>query len=320
MFKKVDNSYLEHIKKEYNVPSLVHMIELSWFKDILVEYLETTYSKNIYRFSKDGAFFYVFNTNFSSSLKLIENFFSRDKYLSYQLLKELGVDTPITYLLEDFVGQLDKKYVCKPRFGSKGRGVNFFEGNFDVKSFDEEMIIQDYCLGFDLRIHVVGKKIFAACVREPASVTGDGRLSIGELIDIKNVFKLNHNRIKKDETTIKFLEDRNLNMNTILEKGVKTYLSSLSNVSLGGDVLDVTDLIDSSYNTLITKLADNFKGRNFAVDCIVNDYTKSCFEGYAKVIEINSPGMWYHHLIAEPNGRDVGEAILEDWLANPEFY
>lgn len=322
MFKKVDESYLESIKKEYSVPSLTHLIELAWSKDIVVEYLETKHSKNVYRLSKDGAFFYVFNTNSYSSMNSFPYFMAADKLSSFNLMLANEVKTPNTYTVDDFVPEVGFKYVYKPRFGSKGRGVSFFEGDKwkNIETGDVDMIIQEFHSGKDLRIQSVGGKFFAACMREPANVVGDGKSTVENLITLKNIKKLPGNRILKDKGTEDFLDNYGLKMESILEEGRKVYLTDLANISLGGDIWDVTDEVDNSYRDLVARIGIIFKERNFAVDLIVNDYTKSFFEDDAIVIELNVPGMWYHHLIAQPIGRDVGEAILDDWLANPEFY
>lgn len=322
MFKKIDRDYLDIYKLNYKAPSLVSLIESAWKKGVVVEYMQNGGLKNIVRLSKGEAFFYIFNTNSYSSMSAFSHLMAADKLSSFNLMLANSVPTPKTYTVDDFVAEVGMKYVYKPRFGSKGDSVYFFEGegwrNIEVRNID--MIIQEFHCGKDLRIQAVGGKFFAACVREPANVVGDGKSTIENLIDLKNTEKLPGNRILKDKGTEAFLENYDLKMESVLEEGRKVYLTDLSNISLGGDIWDVTEEVHSSYYDLVARIGRAFKERNYAVDIVVDDFSKEWHEGGAQVIEINSPNMWYHHLIAKPNGRDVGDAILEDWLANPDLY
>ena len=85
--------------------------------------------------------------------------------------------------------QATGKYVCKPPDGTEGEGVQLNISTVEeVKTYVARnahlgpiyMLEQQIDLR-DLRIQVVGGKIVAACVREPAFVLGDGRFSVAEL-------------------------------------------------------------------------------------------------------------------------------------------
>lgn len=321
MFKNiVDRSFLDKFYKEYNMPSLHSILMSAMDMGVKISFMSFSDDRNVFCLEKNGASMFISRGNAYSNMRSYGESMAADKYRTYQVLCEAGIETPKTYFLDDR-SDLIGKQIVKPRFGSKGEGISILDKIEMLKLDDPNRvnIVQNFVEGYDLRIQAVGGRLFAACVREPANVTGNGVATIADLISAKNQNKLKQNRIRINDVLKRHIAELGYDLEDVLEDEEKLYLTKLSNISLGGDIWDVTEELDASYSDLILKIGDIYRERNFAVDLVVQDHKRS-FEFGGSVIEINLPCMWYHHLIAEPTGRDVGKAILEDWLNNPELY
>src|SRR5690625_923903 len=167
-----------------------------------------------------------------------------DKHLTKKELTKENVPTPrgITFHKstenKEIIKLMEKEslnypLVLKPVHGSLGKGVvtnlqsndelysslKFVKENFDY----DEWIVEEHIEGDDYRVYVISDHVVAATKRISANVTGDGILSIEELIEKKNSVRkenldLSHKLIKINESTIKYLSKNNLTLESIPEK------------------------------------------------------------------------------------------------------
>ncbi len=114
--------------------------------------------------------------------------------------------------------------------------------------------------------------------RDPANVVGDGIHNIKELIKIKNSDpnrgKKNEKpltKIKIDNITRQNLVEQNIKLNYIPAKGKKIYLRKESNISTGGDSIDVTDQVHSDLKKIAVASVKAIPGLAYAgVDLMTN--------------------------------------------------
>ena len=106
------------------------------------------------------------------------------------------------------------------------------------------MRLESYHPGQDLRIVVIGYEVVAAAIRRPAEVIGDGRNSIGALIEAQSRRRQaatgGESRIPLDEETRRCLRDAGFDLDSVLEQGQRLAVRRTANLHTGGTLEDVT--------------------------------------------------------------------------------
>ena len=253
-----------------------------------------------------------------------------DKELAKKYLKKAGVpvpegfgftsETPVEEVA-DSLFENQGPFVLKPTFGSLGKGVTtniqtkeFFKESLDYikTTFDyTDFIAEQHIEGEDIRVYVVGEDIAAATKRTSANVTGDGTSSIEELISIKNKSRKSNPHtvtrlIKIDDRMKAYLNKQNKELSDAPDKGETVYLKGESNISAGGDSIDVTDSIRPEVREVAVAAVKAIPDLHHAgVDMIVN-------EQEAVVIEINSTGSTALHTFPlYGESQNVAEKIID---------
>ncbi|WP_010531635.1 acylphosphatase [Lentibacillus jeotgali] len=253
---------------------------------------------------------------------------SKEKTKVY--LQKAGVPVPEGFSfskeedLEDVI-QAAKKIgfplVVKPTFGSLGKGIiTNIKSDESLRDslayvFSEfeytEFIIERHISGEDIRVYVIGDQAICATKRVPANVTGDGAHTIEELIELKNEIRtLNPQTstrlIKVDDNIQNFLSLQKLQLTDIPKEGTVIYLKGQSNISSGGDSVDVTEeLSDDIKNTAINAVKAIPGLIHAGTDIIVN-------ESGAVIIEINATaGISLHTFPLYGEARNVAEKIVD---------
>ena len=162
----------------------------------------------------------------------------------------------------------------------------------------------------------------------PANVKGDGQHTIRELVVTKNTNPLrgrDHRspleRIKLGEIELLMLEQQGYKADDVLPKGVQVFLRCNSNISTGGDSVDVTEIMHTSYKELATETATAMGAWVCGVDLIISDSTlpASKKESNCTCIELNfNPSMYMHTYCAEGPGQSIASNILAKLF--PEIY
>ncbi|WP_042221490.1 acylphosphatase [Oceanobacillus manasiensis] len=196
---------------------------------------------------------------------------------------------------------LNYPLVLKPTNASLGNGVvtNIDSDEALLKAIKyvrhdleyPEVVVEQHVAGKEYRIYVVEDKVIAAYNRVPANIIGDGTHTIEELINLKNRerkknARLNSCLIEMDVEILDFIQSAGYTLQSIPEKGKQIYLRQKTNVSSGGDPIDVTDTISEEFKSIainaIKAVPDLFHG---GVDIIVNENRN--LEASAVVIELN---------------------------------
>ena len=161
----------------------------------------------------------------------------------------------------------DDTVVIKPNNMSLGRGVfvNISEDEFEKfwnltrntmikhgRKQQQNILVQNYLKGFEARATIIEGKFNSIVARVPAFVRGDGENTIKDLINIKNAERkkcahLGKKLIKSSATPAieSFLEYSGYTLDSIPKKDEYVLLLSVSNTSLGGEMVDITDFVSS---------------------------------------------------------------------------
>ncbi len=258
-----------------------------------------------------------------------------NKELTNRLLHEVGIPVPraqVVSTLDEAIRasrRIGYPVVLKPGDGNHGRGVFInladdgevteFYPHAKRESRAGSVIVESFITGKDYRILVVNNEIVAVAERVPAHVVGDGRHTIGELIEATNVDPrrgVGHEkiltRIVVDGQTAEVLERAGQTLDDIPEEGAFVQLKLTGNMSTGGTSIDRTDDIHPD-NVEIARQAAMVVGLDIAgIDFIAEDIAQSVRQTGGAICEVNAgPGFRMHTHPTEGHPRHVGRAVVD---------
>ena len=266
-----------------------------------------------------------------------------NKELTKEFLKRnnINIATGKVFKKDDFdkvVAYCEKikfPVVVKPIDGSHGEGVYInINGEKRLKIVLKNILwkspyilVEKMFFGTEYRIFAVRNKFIAAINRVPANVTGDGINTIKNLIDIKNNDPNRGNdygkalmKIKLDKDVLEVLKSQRIKLNNVIKKNKVVFLRNNSNLSTGGDSIDVTDQVHPELKKIAVKAVRSIPGLTYAgIDIMVN---KNISEKLTKknyiIVEMNSsPMISMHHFPYEGKSRNIAEEIIN--LLFPEI-
>ncbi|MEK3906138.1 ATP-binding protein [Oceanobacillus sp. FSL W7-1309] len=222
-----------------------------------------------------------------------------------------------------FADSIGYPLVLKPTKGLQGKGV--IVNIKDKRELEEalvhvreklnfkDVIIEEFVQGEDCRIYVIEDKVIGAVSRVPANVVGDGKNTIRQLIDYKNKIRNNnpnHYRrsIAIDDELVSYIKSEGFTLDSIPSKGKRVFLKKTSNISSGGEPIDITDDLSPEIIDTAINAAKSIPGLvQCAVDMLVNRETSE-----AAVIEVNSKPLIGLHLFPEEGeARDIPKSIID---------
>jgi cyanophycin synthetase len=269
---------------------------------------------------------------------LAENI-AQDKDWTRQLLETVGVPVPqgrVVVSREDAwvaAQEIGLPVVVKPQFGSQGNGVSInlhseqqvLDAFDNANAFNCSVVTESFKEGADYRILVIGEKMIAASLREPAQVVGDGVSTIAQLVAAVNCDPRRAEShagvlspIPLDSISLAVLVSQELTPDSIPHQGAKVLIRKNANLSTGGTAKDVTDLVHPQVATLAISAARQLGLDISGVDIITSDISKPLSETNGAVVEVNAgPGLRMHLEPSEGQGRPVGKAIVSMLFPKP---
>jgi glutathione synthase/RimK-type ligase-like ATP-grasp enzyme len=254
---------------------------------------------------------------------------ANNKFEVYQLLKTKNIAQPETVVMnsknidEAAIDFLKKhgEVVVKPLDSGHGNGITIGVKNREElvaaaehaakhnKASARKVLLQQM-VGRnlrDVRILCINYQYVAAINRLPASVTGDGAHTVGQLIDIENSTFRGRAYHAKLAVIDKADAERYLgaDINSIPEKDSKTQVLGVANYGRGGELIDISDDIPS----WMKKEAEDVSRICGLAVCGV-DYLMSETERY--VIEVNkTPSLAIHDEPTVGQNRQAVEKYVE---------
>ncbi len=271
----------------------------------------------------------------------IDSDFTTGKDDCKEFLNTLGFPIPKGSIVHTFAEALAAAksigypVAVKPVVGHKGIGVTAdvkdagdLELAFDraVEAVPDDqsirIIVEKSIAGKDYRLLCVNGKFVAATERRPASVVGDGKSTVGELIDRENRTPARVDtptsplgKIKSDDAMERYLDEQGLTLNSVLEENRTVYLRKVANLSAGGLSLDATRQIHPDNIILAQDIAQHFRLTCLGIDVISTDLSASWRDGGLGIIEINAaPGINMHLKPAIGESVDVPAHILKTFF------
>lgn len=255
------------------------------------------------------------------------------KMATHELLESVGIPVPRARVIareaevDGVIRELGFPLVFKPRDGHQGQGVT--TGVVDreaalvafaaARQVGENILVEEHVRGEDFRVLVIDNRLVAASRRSPASVVGDGRQSIIELIETENRDPrrgLGHEkpltRLELNVAALQCLARAGLSASSIPPAGHIVRLQSTANLSTGGTATDVTDEVHPENVRLFERIA-HFVGLDVAgLDVVAPDLRVPLRENGGRLIEVNAaPGFRMHLFPSKGIARNVCAPVID---------
>ena len=258
---------------------------------------------------------------------------SRDKQLTKQLLEAAGVPVPrgrvVTTAAEawEAAQSVGTPVVMKPLDGNHGRGVflnlstreeieQAFPVALDGGRRGVAVIVEQFVPGVEHRLLIIGSRLVACARGEHLFVTGDGKRTIAELIDIQINCDSRRGRsetmpnktVDIDATVLTQLAQEGVGPETVPVAGRRVLVKQI-----GSHGPDVKAEVHPEIAAAAVRAARTVGLDIAGIDLVAVDISLPFAEQGAKVCEVNAgPQLLIHALPPSGPGQPIGEAIVEE--------
>ena len=256
---------------------------------------------------------------------------AHDKDLTKSLLATCGVPVPEGQVANsaaeawDAALDIGLPVVVKPSDGNHGRGVSLdlntreeVEAAFFLAQLHgSEVMVERYVRGHEHRLLVVGGRVVAAARGEVAAITGDGTLTVAQLVDAQlntdprrgmgEDFPLGLIDTVGDGAVKLELRRQGLHPQGIPAAGREVLIQRNGNVAI-----DCTDEVHPEVDHVVS-LAARIVGLDIAgVDVVAQDISRPLHLQGGAIVEVNAgPGLLMHLKPAQGGPRPVGRTICD---------
>jgi cyanophycin synthetase len=258
---------------------------------------------------------------------------SRDKQLTKQLLAAAGVPVPVgrtvTTAAEawEAAQAIGLPVVVKPLDANHGRGVFL-----DLSSREEieravpvaaeegrrvrTVVVEQFVPGLEHRLLVIGGRMVACAKGEHIHVTGDGRHTVAELIDLqinsdprRGISEAMPNKtVKLEATVLAQLARAGVTPETVPGAGTRVLVNQI-----GTHGIDATALVHPDMAAMAERAARAVGLDIAGIDVIARDIAQPPHGQGAKVCEVNAgPQLMIHANPSQGPGQPVGRAIVDE--------
>jgi cyanophycin synthetase len=254
-----------------------------------------------------GAKAMLFETSAVESDSMIGAKISQDKLITKHLLRQLGFPSPRGQHISSFEEAQrisiawKKPVVIKPQNSDRGEGVTLNIQSPDeipsaftkAQQFSKAVVIEEMVQGICHRIVVVNGQILYVTKRNPKYITGDGNLSIAELIhqnNIQELQKVPYLRkilILLDEDALSYLSFQGYNPNHIPENQQRIHIRPTESSAWGGIAEDLTKVIHPANAALAIQIAKALRLTVCGLDFMTTDISIPWYENQGSILEAN---------------------------------
>lgn len=258
-----------------------------------------------------------------------------NKYFTKRILKENNINCPKGKIFNvtdnkdilNYVDSLNYNIVIKPVFGSHGYDIFI-----DIKNHDEieyaldiikkhngncSILIEEFFNANEYRVFYTKNNEYAALLRKPAYVIGNGIDNINTLIEKENEIRMNPRKntmckIYKDEIMDLYLHKKGIDYKYIPNINEEVQVRPNSNIALGGTPIDITDDVHPSVLNICKKILEAFPYIPYAgIDFMTKDISKKQEFNDYRIIEINTiPGVDMHFRPGIGKSRNIAKYIV----------
>lgn len=288
---------------------------------------------------------YVKNANMTSKDSYIVPLIMENKTVTKKILAEAGFRVPAG---AEFTSMAEAKraysrfakeaFVIKPKSTNYGLGITIFKEGASEEDYhkgleiafreDTSVLVEEFLPGTEYRFFVIDGQVQAILLRIPANVIGNGEQTVAELVAQKNQDPLrgtNHRAplelIQLGDLEQLMLKEQGLTIDSIPAKDQIVYLRENSNISTGGDSIDVTAEFSDAYKEIAVAAVTALGAKVSGIDLIIPDkeIDPSTDEKAYGIIEANfNPAMHMHVYPFSGTGRRLTLAVLK--LLYPEVW
>ena len=288
---------------------------------------------------------YVKNANMTSKDSYIVPLIMENKTVTKKILAEAGFRVPAG---AEFTSMAEAKraysrfakeaFVIKPKSTNYGLGITIFKEGESEEDYhkgleiafreDTSVLVEEFLPGTEYRFFVIDRQVQAILLRIPANVIGNGEQTVAELVAQKNQDPLrgtNHRAplelIQLGDLEQLMLKEQGLTIDSIPAKDQIVYLRENSNISTGGDSIDVTAEFSDAYKEIAVAAVTALGAKVSGIDLIIPDkeIDPSTDEKAYGIIEANfNPAMHMHVYPFSGTGRRLTLAVLK--LLYPEVW
>lgn len=249
-----------------------------------------------------------------SENSMIGGMLARDKVLSKQFLTALGAPVAPHVLVNSAAELADAAQVVgwpcavKPLHMGGGKGVTAdvrtpeaLESAFTYarKFTAGPVMVERHLHGDDHRLLVVNGRLVWAIRRQAAAVVGDGIKTLRQLIDELNlerrVFQEGNQHlvpVVEDDVFRRHLLSQGLTVDSVPAPGQRVTMRSVSNLSMGGELMFVTDRVHPSVRAMAESISAASGLTTIGLDYMTPDIAAAWQDTSSAFIEFNvTPGL-----------------------------
>ncbi|WP_316390735.1 bifunctional glutamate--cysteine ligase GshA/glutathione synthetase GshB, partial [Enterococcus faecium] len=217
---------------------------------------------------------YVKNANMTSKDSYIVPLIMENKTVTKKVLKEAGFRVPggaefssMEEAVKAYPRFAEQAFVIKPKSTNYGLGITIFKEGASLEDYqaglaiafreDSSVLVEEFMPGTEYRFFVIDGEVQAIMLRVPANVIGDSIRTVKELVEEKNSDPLrgtNHRAplelIQLGELEQLMLKEQGLTIESVPQANQIVYLRENSNISTGGDSIDMTDEFSEAYKKI----------------------------------------------------------------------
>lgn len=258
----------------------------------------------------NGSNLLLMDSSFTENTSYIGSIIARNKNICNLIFKKAGIPVAKQFKIksieeiEKVIDILGFPLVIKPANLDGGKGVFAGLKNFEdiknafieVSKLTKEVLIEKHIFGKDYRLNIFHGELLWAIERVPAGITGDGKHSIKELIQIinldprrgKNDTQSKLKILELDSEALNLIKEYNLKPSSILKSGIFLPLRRRANINSGGTPLAVFDKVHPDNADLAIRATKLLNLDISGVDIITEDISKSWKESGGVICEINA--------------------------------
>jgi len=258
---------------------------------------------------------------------------TRNKSLTKIILSEIGISTSKGFLAmssnETFrllkKNKISFPIIIKPVDSSLAKGVTWNIGSKNeigkaisdlkkVSAFKKTkgFLVEKMFIGDEFRVLVLEKKVISCVKKVPASLIGDGKSTIKQLIKTFDKKRKKGFTIKIDAIAKDTLKKNDLTLSSVLTKDFVLKLRNNLNMSDGGRCIDCTEEMHASFKDICEQAISALGLTYGGLDFMTKDITSK--KSPYIIIEVNSNPFYNMHEkpLVEGKGTDVSFKVLKN--------